>query len=234
MLIEETDVVVVGYGGAGAAAAIAAHDAGAKVLLIEKSERAGGNTRLSGGTLRELLDNKGAAQYLQAILDNTVSPAVTQAFVDETIKNSGWIKEIGGEVEKVDAGPQRFPPSPHVVWPHLPGAAGMGGRWNIIGNSKPGGTNLCNVMIKAIEKRGIKVLFNTAAKKLTTNDSKEVTGVIANSPKGEIQIKAKRGVILTCGGFQYNEAMQINFLGLKYLAQGCKGNTGMVSGCARK
>ena len=33
---EEADVVVVGYGGAGAVTAIAAHDAGAEVLILEK------------------------------------------------------------------------------------------------------------------------------------------------------------------------------------------------------
>ena len=40
----EVDVVVVGYGGAGAAAAIAAHDAGAKVLILEKGMKGGGST----------------------------------------------------------------------------------------------------------------------------------------------------------------------------------------------
>ena len=39
---EETDVVVLGYGGAGAAAAISAHDAGARVVIVEKNH-GGGN-----------------------------------------------------------------------------------------------------------------------------------------------------------------------------------------------
>ena len=45
---EEADVVVVGYGFAGSAAAIAAHDAGAKVLMLEKApeEHKGGNSRV--------------------------------------------------------------------------------------------------------------------------------------------------------------------------------------------
>jgi succinate dehydrogenase/fumarate reductase flavoprotein subunit len=223
---KEADVVVVGFGGAGAAAAIAAHDAGAKVLLLEKSERAGGNTRLSGGTLRELLDTKKAASYYQAVLDSTVSRAVVRAFVDETAKNPDWVRSLGGDLEHSSEGPQRFPPSPHVVWPFLPGAEGMGGRWQIKGKSRVGGSNLCDVMIKAVEKRGIKVLYNTAAKKLITNEANEVTGVIAESSQGEIKVKARKGVVLTCGGFQFNEEMQLNFLGLKFKSQGCKGNTG--------
>ena len=47
---EEADVAIVGYGFAGSAAEIAAHDAGAKVLLLEKASEAdkGGNSRVSG------------------------------------------------------------------------------------------------------------------------------------------------------------------------------------------
>jgi 3-oxosteroid 1-dehydrogenase len=53
---EEADVVIVGYGGAGAVAAITAHDAGAKALILEKQSRDTPartnhtpNTRMSGG-----------------------------------------------------------------------------------------------------------------------------------------------------------------------------------------
>ena len=41
------DVVIAGYGPAGAAAAIAAHDAGRSVLVLESAERGGGNARYS-------------------------------------------------------------------------------------------------------------------------------------------------------------------------------------------
>jgi fumarate reductase flavoprotein subunit len=43
------DVVVVGAGGAGMAAAIEAHDAGASVIVLEADGRIGGSTSLSGG-----------------------------------------------------------------------------------------------------------------------------------------------------------------------------------------
>jgi flavin-dependent dehydrogenase len=68
------DVVIAGYGPAGAAAAIAAHDAGRNVLILESAERGGGNARYSGGFLfrgievryrcaaeRLLLDRHGSA-----------------------------------------------------------------------------------------------------------------------------------------------------------------------------
>ena len=45
----ETDVVIVGSGGAGLTAAITAASAGLEVLVIEKTEYFGGATALSGG-----------------------------------------------------------------------------------------------------------------------------------------------------------------------------------------
>ena len=46
---DEADVVVVGLGGAGGSAALAAHAGGADVLVIEKLPTAGGTTAISGG-----------------------------------------------------------------------------------------------------------------------------------------------------------------------------------------
>ena len=46
---EQTDVVIVGAGGAGLSAAVAAAQKGKKVIIIEKNHYAGGNTSVSGG-----------------------------------------------------------------------------------------------------------------------------------------------------------------------------------------
>jgi 3-oxo-5alpha-steroid 4-dehydrogenase len=45
----EADVVVAGFGGAGACAAIEAATKGASVILLDKAQVPGGSTRLSGG-----------------------------------------------------------------------------------------------------------------------------------------------------------------------------------------
>ena len=59
------DVVVVGYGFAGANAAISALDTGAQVLLIEKMPSPGGISICSAGGLRVASDEEAAFQYLQ-------------------------------------------------------------------------------------------------------------------------------------------------------------------------
>ena len=67
---EEADVVVVGYGGAGAVTAIAAHDAGAEVLILEKelqdtptSTNHTPSTRMSGGGILVPEDTEKAIEY---------------------------------------------------------------------------------------------------------------------------------------------------------------------------
>ena len=52
---EQADVVVVGYGYAGAIAALEAHKAGADILLIEKMPDPGGISITSGGNVRTVV-----------------------------------------------------------------------------------------------------------------------------------------------------------------------------------
>jgi glycine/D-amino acid oxidase-like deaminating enzyme len=48
---KEADVVIIGYGGAGACAAIEAHDAGSKVLILEKMKFSAETRGIRGGVL---------------------------------------------------------------------------------------------------------------------------------------------------------------------------------------
>ena len=222
---KEADVVIVGYGGAGAAAAIAAHDAGARVLIVEKNPEGGGNTQYSGGTVREYLDLEKATTYFENILYGSVDREMIKVFVAESMLNPEWLKGLGADL--IRANGSGFPPSPHVIWPHLPGASGIGGRWHV--KAETGGIhggNVWGLLCKNVEKRKIDILYNSRAKRLINNDRKEITGVVAGSPQGEITIKANRAVILTCGGFQCNADMQAQFLAFRYKALGNPGNTG--------
>src|SRR5579862_7062137 len=80
---ESVDVIVVGYGFAGGAAAIASADAGCRVLLLEKMAVPGGISICSGGGLRVASDPAKALAYLTATNDGTVEGPLLQRFATE-------------------------------------------------------------------------------------------------------------------------------------------------------
>ncbi|MFH0914284.1 MAG: FAD-binding protein [Chloroflexota bacterium] len=90
----ETEVVVVGYGGAGAAAAITAHDSGAQVLILEKMSEGGGNTRLSVGNFQSPRGLK-AADHAEALCCGTTGRDILQTYAEGAMRNREWIEGLG-------------------------------------------------------------------------------------------------------------------------------------------
>ena len=97
MSLKEFDVVVLGTGAAGMVAALAAHDAGAKVGLFEKADVIGGTTALSGGVCwlpcNHLAAEAGlhdsredALAYLRSLSHGMISEELAEALVDGTPK----------------------------------------------------------------------------------------------------------------------------------------------------
>jgi succinate dehydrogenase/fumarate reductase flavoprotein subunit len=79
---KEVDVIVVGFGAAGGVSAITAHDAGAKVLLIEKMPHPGGISILSGGGVAFARNAEGAFQYLKRTCNGTTPDNILRAMAD--------------------------------------------------------------------------------------------------------------------------------------------------------
>lgn len=89
----EADVVVVGSGAAGLTTAILAHDSGAKVLVVERTDKIGGTTAVSGGgiwiPLNDHMHEAGASDtradalaYCNALAMGKVESALIETFVD--------------------------------------------------------------------------------------------------------------------------------------------------------
>lgn len=103
---ETVDVIVVGYGFAGAVSAIAAHDAGCQVLLLEKMADPGGISVCAGGGLRLSRDRDAAFAYLQATNDGTTPDDVIQAFVDGMFEVEEFVSALvavnGAEIAHIN------------------------------------------------------------------------------------------------------------------------------------
>jgi len=214
----EADVVVAGYGGAGAVTAISAHDAGAKVLVVEKAPiEGGGCSRMAGAytTYTEPENVTGAATYLYEACFGLTPMDVCQAWAEEIAQIDDWLTEMGIEWISSKGGGADFK--------NYPG-----------GNSlktlaiKGSGTAFLNGVNRNLKSRGIEILFDTPATELIQNpDTREIQGIKVKSKGRDQYIKARRAVVLCTGGFEFNEEMKNNYLRpcpIKFV--GWKYNTG--------
>lgn len=224
----EADVVVIGYGGAGAAAAITAHDAGAKVLILEKNASGGGNTRISGGSVRTYADHAKAVEYIHTLCEGATDLEIIRAFVAESANNADWIRELGGNIVPSPAALiQGFPRmAPAAAFPHVAGADGIGPRLRVTGSTNFFGLELWKFLAGNVERRRIPVLYSTPAQRLIREPSGEIGGVIAPRAPHDLRIRARRGVVLASGGYEYSKSLQLDYLGQEYCALGDPGCTG--------
>ena len=90
----EADVVVVGFGAAGMAAAVTAHDLGARVVILEKAPEGqeGGNTRVAGQGYLNTSSVDKAVAYLTALCGPfTVPEAMVKVWAEEMGRNNAWL-----------------------------------------------------------------------------------------------------------------------------------------------
>jgi succinate dehydrogenase/fumarate reductase flavoprotein subunit len=213
---QEADVVVVGYGGAGASAAIAAHDAGAKVLIVEKND-GGGNTKLATRTFICPVNSADARAHILALALGTLDEEIIDSFLDWASQNNDFIRELGGTVEVCPPG---------ATFPSLPGADAMV-RYRVMGAStERGGESLWNLLARNVEARQIGIHRQTAVTGLVRSGD-EIVGVKCDREGRPFRVSARQAVVLTTGGFEYNEEMKREYLaGYPIHAYGHPGNRG--------
>ena len=207
----EAEIVIVGFGGAGAAASITASDLGAKVIILEKAPqgRHGGNTKVAAQGYLNPDSIEGAVAYLKAMCGPYEVPEdMVQVWAEEVCQNNDWITSIGGD-------PQEHQFQVGIEYPELPGSESTHKfhHGDILGYSET-----WKFFDKAVQERPIEILYETPGKELIQNDiTKEIIGVKAIRDGKPYYVKATKGVILTCGGFENNQEMIRNYLpGIPY------------------
>jgi succinate dehydrogenase/fumarate reductase flavoprotein subunit len=206
------DVVVVGAGFAGAIAAIAAHDAGAEVLLLEKTEEPGGISVCSFGGVRMAKDAGAALAYLERTNAGAtpveVLSALAQGMASLPSRVDALARAVGGATIRRDS-PANYPFPGHETfgfieigsldgfdagsYPHVRGA--------------PGGVLMFEMLRRNLALRGIAPLCSARATALTM-DGGRAAGLSANIRGDAREVKARRAVVLACGGFEGDVAMQ--------------------------
>ena len=229
MKTEAYDVVVVGFGNAAQAAAFAAYETGAKVLVLEKAPQGkrGGNTWFSFGAqfrhvhngiadVKPLLPHVPEKEWEKIDLDPYTKddfysdlmrvtrgrsvPELAELLVNESYPTVKWMRESGIQWEILYSA--AVPEGGRFRWHH--GSSFI--------HSKDGGAGLVEMWHRILQTKGIEIRFETAAVRLLTDEKGGVCGLVAQNPEGLTEIRSK-GVVLGCGGFQANPAMRAQFLG---------------------
>lgn len=163
------DVVILGYGGAGACAAIEAHDAGAKVLILEKLKQGGGNTAVSSGGFMVPKNADEAYKYLSATFqfaDSEKDDDLVKTFCKEIMGVKDFIMGLKPDTKLMIYG--------HAGFKSLPGADTID-KYRIRGK-KRGGDMLFDQYRYAVEEvRKIEVMYETPALEIIRRNG-EVVG----------------------------------------------------------
>ena len=215
------DVIVIGYGGAGAAAAIAAHDQDAKVAIFEKMHEGGGNTAVSSGGYICPTDYEGANKYIKHLFElsySDIDEEQVDIFTKESLKLNDFVESLQPGVKQYVYG--------YAGFQFVDGYESI--RKFRIKGKKRGGDNLFSAYRNAVETvRNIPVYLNSPAKELIINGEGEAVGAVVTINGKDCNVRANKGVVLTTGGFEYNMNIIQNYVkGYPVYALGNPGNTG--------
>ncbi|MBR2834445.1 MAG: FAD-binding protein [Coriobacteriales bacterium] len=207
----ETEVLVVGAGGAGLTAAIAASDAGAKVTVIEKAtvecETGYGATRSSGGNACQVLNVEGAMSYIHAMELGFEDKELAQAWAEIGQSITEWLEEHDVNYN--------MPSQPGADFPNFPGADSLVAI-QIADPENPGtvrgGAYYLRTMIPMLKEAGGELIIGTRAVAFIKNAEGAVVGVKALQGDKEVAIHATKGVIMASGGFEGDAVMLFNYM----------------------
>lgn len=197
----EVDVLVIGAGGCGLVAALAAHEAGAEVAVVEKLPRLAGNTMLSSGSIPAAGTRFQAAAGIiddparfAADLRRTAGPHEADALVDRLADISApmveWLADtIGLPIELIGA----YRHVGHSV-----------NRLHAVPSRR--GADLMQGLWQAAEERGIPVALATPATALLVEDG-VVRGARIRTQGSEESLIAAKAVILACNGFGHDREL---------------------------
>jgi len=226
----ETDVAIVGFGGAGACAAIEASDAGSEVIIYEVSSASGGSTALSsaevymggsGGTsVQQACGYEDTTEdmfnFLMAAQGELADEDKIRMYCENSVDHFNWLVKMGAKYKNSEykeraimavtddcllyTGNEKAHPFREIAKP-----CPRGHNLEVVGDN--GGPMLMGVLTENVEKRPIQIEYNARALTLIADDQNAVQGVVVRIDGEERNVRTRKGVILCAGGFAMNQEM---------------------------
>jgi fumarate reductase flavoprotein subunit len=191
-----TELLIIGGGAAGFAAALEAANAGQQVLLLEKTAEPGGSSAMSGGCLAfagtDLQAAAGVEDSAERLRNDLIEvgqheadPTLIDTYVRHQLDTYGWLRGLGVAFSpSIESSSGQSVPRVHTVDP----------------------ADMVRLLAaRAGETQRVQVLMSTRALRLLRKDADSpVRGVRAQGPDGPVTIESERGVLLASGGFCRN------------------------------
>ncbi len=224
---DEADVVVVGFGGAGACATIEARDAGADVLLLERASGGGGTTALSTGQIylgggTPIQDACGFAdspeemcKYLLASCGPGADEAKIRLYCEHSVAHFHWLVAHGVPFKDSFYGDGSYTPTDdclsysgsELAWPYRQIATPAPRGHTVQQEGIEAGAMLMRALVAAVERSGARIQTDTLVETLIVDDDRRIAGVLAKHDGRLTCVRARRGVVLAAGGFINNKQM---------------------------
>jgi 3-oxo-5alpha-steroid 4-dehydrogenase len=211
----EYDVVVIGFGVAGGAAAYEAASAGARVLVLDRGAAAanashGSNVYLGGGTpIQQAYGVEDSPEEMEKFLLASQGPEPDRdkirVYVEQNPGHYQWLIElgIGFSPEPADrclkySGGENVYPCTEMAKPAMRGhrhPSQATGKW------------IQRTLLEKVRASGATLILDADAEHLVQSDDGAIQGVIASVDGERRSFRATGGVVLASGGFAKNQEM---------------------------
>ncbi|GAB2657536.1 FAD-dependent oxidoreductase [Prescottella soli] len=235
----EADVVVAGFGVAGAAAAVGAAQAGADVLVLERTGGWGGAAAMAGGFIymgggtplqkacgfEDTVDNMKA--FMKAALGPGTDEAKIDAYCEGSVDHYHWLVDECGVPFKMSfwgepgweppfddglqyTGGENSAPFNATIPPAPRGhVPQMSDKQS--GGEKGGGFMLMKPLTDKAAELGVRAEYDMRVQALIVDADGRVVGIQAKQYGKDVAVRARQGVVLATGSFAYNDTMLESF-----------------------
>lgn len=197
----DVDVVVVGAGGGGLAAALAVADTGRSVVVLEKLDRAGGNTALSTGSIPAAGSRLQREAGVEDSVDRMVADLLRQSGPHEAEDLTRRLAETSADLVDWLVDEHGVKLSLITDYKHVGHTV-----TRLHAPASRRGHDLVQDLLAACERAGVEVLVGNPVARLEVTDGRVTGVVVAGDRVGEYTLTC-RAVVLASNGFAANKAL---------------------------
>lgn len=213
----EADVAVIAAGGSGLAAAVAAAQAGVRVIVFEKASTPGGSANQAEGlfavesrlqkAMGYTLTKEEAFKILMEYVHWRTNARLARAIINKSADTIDWLEDLGVGFSGIACHNPGYAYTWHTIKPRS--------DEDVMGDAPGSGTTLIKTLADRLREMGGQILTQTPVSKILKSQGR-VVGVLAEDRNGEqVQAKAKAVVVAT-GGFGDNPEWINKYTGYEY------------------